>query len=175
METNQIFLLVALVASGIFLMQLLLSVFFGGVDTDIDVDADADVSSDMDMSSIVSFKGLIHFGIGFGWSMYLFDSTDWKAYLFSVVIGLIFVYVLWLLYKMVFKLQKDTVEEPAKSLEGRAATIYINRGGGRYVVQVIRNGALREVDVKSESGNEAYLVGDAVTIKKFEDSVYYIN
>ena len=59
--SHTIFLIIALVTTGIFLIQFVLSIFFG----DIDVDVDADISS------VVSFKGLTHFGIGFGWYMYL--------------------------------------------------------------------------------------------------------
>ena len=39
------------------------------MDTDIDVNADG--NADIDMSSVLSFKGLIHFCMGFGWFMYL--------------------------------------------------------------------------------------------------------
>ena len=52
-----IFLIIALVTTGIFLIQFVLSIFFGDIDADVDVDAD--------ISSVVSFKGLTHFGIGF--------------------------------------------------------------------------------------------------------------
>ncbi len=171
METNQIFLLVALVATGLFLVQFVMSVFFGNVDVDVDSDA----QSDMDMSSIVSYKGLIHFGMGFGWAMYLADSTDWKSYLFATLAGLAFIYVLWLLYKAVYKLQKDTVNEPAESLVGRSATIYLNMRGGKYRVQIKRDGALREVDVASETGHADYVTGDVVTITAYKNNILYIN
>ena len=49
-----IFLIIALVTTGIFLIQFVLSIFFGDLDADVDVDTD--------ISSVVSFKGLTHFG-----------------------------------------------------------------------------------------------------------------
>ena len=61
--SSNIFLIIALVTTGIFAVQFVLSIFFG------DINADADI--DTDISSVVSFKGLTHFGIGFGWYMYL--------------------------------------------------------------------------------------------------------
>ena len=61
--SSTIFLIIALVTTGIFVIQFVLSIFFGDIDADVDVDAD--------ISSVVSFKGLTHFGIGFGWYMYL--------------------------------------------------------------------------------------------------------
>lgn len=68
MEAN-VYFFAALVSTGIFLLQFILSIFFGSMDTDIDVNADG--NADIDMSSVLSFKGLIHFCMGFGWFMYL--------------------------------------------------------------------------------------------------------
>ena len=50
---NTIFLGIAVVASAIFLIQFIMSIFFGDLDTDTDID--------VDLSSAVSFKGLTHF------------------------------------------------------------------------------------------------------------------
>ena len=47
---NTIFLGIAVVASAIFLIQFIMSIFFGDLDTDTDID--------VDLSSAVSFKGL---------------------------------------------------------------------------------------------------------------------
>ena len=66
--SHTIFLIIALVTTGIFLIQFVLSIFFGDIDADVDVGAD--------ISSVVSFKGLTHFGIGFGWYMYLVGNAD---------------------------------------------------------------------------------------------------
>ena len=55
--SHTFFLIIALVTTGIFLIQFVLSIFFGDLDADVDVDTD--------ISSVVSFKGLTHFGIGF--------------------------------------------------------------------------------------------------------------
>ena len=62
MEAN-VYFFAALVSTGIFLLQFILSIFFGSMDTDIDVNADG--NADIDMSSVLSFKGLIHFCMGF--------------------------------------------------------------------------------------------------------------
>ena len=71
--SSNIFLTIAIVTTGIFAVQFILSIFFG------DIDADADI--DTDISSVVSFKGLTHFGIGFGWYMYLQHNTEIQTYL----------------------------------------------------------------------------------------------
>lgn len=47
--SSTIFLIIALVTTGIFVIQFILSIFFGDIDADVDVDTD--------ISSVVSFKG----------------------------------------------------------------------------------------------------------------------
>ena len=74
--SSNIFLIIALVTTGIFAVQFVLSIFFG------DINADADI--DTDISSVVSFKGLTHFGIGFGWYMYLQQDTDVISYIVGI-------------------------------------------------------------------------------------------
>ena len=75
--SHTIFLIIALVTTGIFLIQFVLSIFFGDIDADVDVDAD--------ISSVVSFKGLTHFGIGFGWYMYLVGNADIASYAIGIL------------------------------------------------------------------------------------------
>ena len=38
--SSNIFLIIALITTGIFVIQFILSIFFGDIDTEIDVDAD---------------------------------------------------------------------------------------------------------------------------------------
>lgn len=55
------------VSYGIFIVQFILS-SFGFLETDLDVDFDGNV--DFNVSDLLSFKGLIHFAMGFsGWLM----------------------------------------------------------------------------------------------------------
>ena len=93
--SSNIFLIIALITTGIFVIQFILSIFFGDIDTEIDVDAD--------ISSVVSFKGLTHFGIGFGWYMYLAGHTDVANYIIGILIGLFFVLAVWFLYKKAYR------------------------------------------------------------------------
>ncbi|MGN1263159.1 MAG: hypothetical protein ACI4TW_03900 [Prevotella sp.] len=170
METMQVFWLIALVATGIFLVQFLISVFFG----DIDVDFDGDANVDADMGSLVSFKGLSHFGMGFGWTMVLYGEPSTRNYIIAIVIGLIFMLVLWRLYILAYRLQKVRHPEKADALVGRFGNVYTNMGDGRYVIQIPCDGSLREIDVISESGCLTYRTGERVSISKFDDNKYYI-
>ncbi len=161
---NTIFLGIAIVASAIFLIQFIMSVFFGDLDTVTAVD--------VDLGSVVSFKGLTHFCIGFGWYMYIAKSTAISTFLIGILIGLAFVFILWFLYKKAYQLQKENKPEKTEALVGRECTIYAH-DGIRYIVQVALNGALREVEVRSLEG-KTYQTGDRTLICKVESGTIYI-
>mgnify|MGYP001658641096 CR=1 FL=1 len=156
--SHTFFLIIALVTTGIFLIQFVLSIFFGDLDADVDVDTD--------ISSVVSFKGLTHFGIGFGWYMYLAGNTEIQSYVVGILVGLFFVFAAWFLYKKAYQLQQV-------NRTGRECTIYFKQSDSKYTVQTNRDGAMREVDVISESG-KAYQTGDRTVITRYQDGTLYI-
>ena len=162
--SHTFFLIIALVTTGIFLIQFILSIFFGDLDADVDVDTD--------ISSVVSFKGLTHFGIGFGWYMYLAGNTEIQSYVVGIMVGLFFVAV-WFLYKKAYQLQQVNRTEQTDQLVGRECTIYFKQSDSKYTVQTNRDGAMREVDVISESG-KAYQTGDRTVITRYQDGTLYI-
>ena len=163
--SSTIFLIIALVTTGIFVIQFVLSIFFGDIDADVDVDAD--------ISSVVSFKGLTHFGIGFGWYMYLAGNTENQSYVIGILVGLFFVLAVWFLYKKAYQLQQVNHSEQTDQLVGRECTIYFKQSDSKYTVQTTRDGAMREVDVISESG-KTYQTGDRTIITSYKDGTLFI-
>ena len=163
--SSTIFLIIALVTTGIFLIQFVLSIFFGDIDADVDMDAD--------ISSVVSFKGLTHFGIGFGWSMYLAGNTEMQSYVIGILVGLFFVFAVWFLYKKAYQLQQVNHNEQTDQLVGRECVIYFKQSDSKYTVQTTRDGAMREVDVISESG-KTYQTGDRTIITSYKDGTLFI-
>ena len=163
--SSTIFLIIALVTTGIFVIQFVLSIFFGDIDADVDVDAD--------ISSVVSFKGLTHFGIGFGWYMYLAGNTEIQSYVIGILVGLFFVLAVWFLYKKAYQLQQVKHSEQTDQLVGRECTIYFKQSDSKYTVQTTRDGAMREVDVISESG-KTYQTGDRTIITSYKDGTLFI-
>ena len=162
--SHTFFLIIALVTTGIFLIQFVLSIFFGDLDADVDVDTD--------ISSVVSFKGLTNFG-GFGWYMYLAGNTEIQSYVVGILVGLFFVFAVWFLYKKAYQLQQVNRTEQTDQLVGRECTIYFKQSDSKYTVQTNRDGAMREVDVISESG-KAYQTGDRTVITRYQDGTLYI-
>ena len=163
--SSTIFLIIALVTTGIFVIQFVLSIFFGDIDADVDVDAD--------ISSVVSFKGLTHFGIGFGWDMYLAGNTEILSSVIGILVGLFFVLAVWFLYKKAYQLQQVNHSEQTDQLVGRECTIYFKQSDSKYTVQTTRDGAMREVDVISESG-KTYQTGDRTIITSYKDGTLFI-
>ena len=163
--SSNIFLTIAIVTTGIFAVQFILSVFFGDFDADTDIDTD--------ISSVVSFKGLTHFGIGFGWYMYLAGNTEIQSYVVGILVGLFFVFAAWFLYKKAYQLQQVNHNEQTDQLVGRECVIYFKQSDSKYTVQTNRDGAMREVDVISESG-KAYQTGDRTVITRYQDGTLYI-
>ena len=163
--SSTIFLIIALVTTGIFLIQFVLSIFFGDIDADVDMDAD--------ISSVVSFKGLTHFGIGFGWYMYLAGNTEMQSDVIGILVGLFFVFAVWFLYKKAYQLQQVNHNEQTDQLVGRECVIYFKQSDSKYTVQTTRDGAMREVDVISESG-KTYQTGDRTIITSYKDGTLFI-
>ena len=164
--SHTFFLIIALVTTGIFLIQFVLSIFFGDLDADVDVDTD--------ISSVVSFKGLTHFGIGFGWYMYLAGNTEIQSYVVGILVGLFFVFAVWFLYKKAYQLQQVNHNEQTDQLVGRECVIYFKQSDSKYTVQTNRDGAMREVDVISET-SKVYRTGDKAIIAAYREGTLYIN
>ena len=126
----------------LFAVKLLLSWFAG----DIDLDVDFDGNSDFDSSSAFSFKGILHFLLGF--SSYLFlranmsaiDKIDGVAqfgiidYMFATIIGVVLMFLLFYGYKLALKANNET-KNPQDLIDNSKGTIYINLGNGQYSVQ----------------------------------------
>jgi hypothetical protein len=174
---SETYYLLAAISYGIFIVQFILS-WFGG-DTDLDVDLDGEL--DMDVSDIVSFKGLVHFVMGAsGWLCIkhsVSHSIEWYDYLIALICGILFVVILYYLYKLCLKLQHQVIPEKGEALVGRSGTITIPNdiSGGSSVILVEINGMLQELSAYAEEEHKTYKNGDKVRISKFENGKYYFN
>lgn len=132
------------------------TLLFGG-DTDLDVDLDGEL--DMDVSDIVSFKGLVHFVMGAsGWlciKQSISHSVEWYDYLIALVCGILFVVILYYLYKLCLKLQHQVIPEEGEALVGRVGFISIPNDlpNSHSILLIEINGMLQELpaDFGSES------------------------
>ena len=161
-----------------FVLKTIASFVFGEVDMDVDADGDLDG----DISTFLSFKGFLHFMLGFstylttkasstvGWDVsYSFGIVD---YAFAVGLGLVFVSLLAWLYKQMMKLNHAAFD--ANNLNGSLGTVTINLGGCAYEVLVYTPEGTVKRTCWSETGDIE--VGTEVTLQwKESEKKYYIS
>ena len=170
---EQIYYGIAIVVYGVFIVRFILS-WVGG---DFEIDADAD----LDLSDLVSFKGATHFLMGAsGWLSIKGLTThniEWYDYIAAIALGLIFVVVLYFVYKFMMSLEKKPQILTGKQLVGKDARVYLKTGYDsiddtcKYIITVDNNVGTMEYPAKSKS---IYNVGDSVTISDYENAYYII-
>lgn len=129
----------------LFFVKLCISLFAGDIDMDVDFDGDSDV----DTSSAFSFKGILHFTLGF--STYLAAKANFMAadmvvnangnvvfsiwdYLIAFAAGVIMMFLLYYGYKLALK-ANATPSLPQDNIDGASGTVYLNLGNGQYSIQ----------------------------------------
>lgn len=166
---EQIYYAVALTVYSIFIIRFILSW----------VGADFDVETDLDISDIVSFKGLTHFLMGFsGWlsvKSYITHNVMWYDYLIALILGIIFVILLYFVYKLLISLETKPQVLFGKQLIGKTGKIYIilepEDSIKKYIITVGNGLGTQEYPAKS---NNSYKLGDEVVISDYVNAYYII-
>ena len=166
---EQIYYAVALTVYSIFIIRFILS--WRGADFDID--------ADIDISDVVSFKGLTHFLMGFsGWlsvKSYITHNVMWYDYLIALILGVIFVILLYFVYKLLISLETKPQILFGKQLIGKTGKIYIilepENSIKKYIITVGNGLGTQEYPAKS---NNSYKLGDEVVISDYVNAYYII-
>ena len=166
---EQIYYAVALTVYSIFIIRFILSW----------VGADFDVDADVDISDVVSFKGLTHFLMGFsGWlsvKSYITHNVMWYDYLIALILGVIFVILLYFVYKLLISLETKPQILFGKQLIGKTGKIYVilepEDSIKKYIITVGNGLGTQEYPAKS---NNSYKVGDEVVISDYVNAYYII-
>ena len=153
---------VTLAASFVFIIQSILTLV--GADADSDFDMDVDTSLDgSDLSNIdgganlYTFRNLVNFILGFGWSAILLQDSIPSAALrivVSVVIGMALVVAVMYLFKWLAGMQQSGNINLQKSAAGCEGKVYLTvpaARGGEGKVQITIGGAVREYNAVTES------------------------
>lgn len=168
---EQIYYIVAVIVYDIFIIRFILS-WIGG---------DFDIDADLDLSDVVSFKGLTHFLMGFsGWlSVKSFTTHNimWYDYLIAFILGVIFVIILYYVYKFLMKLENKPQVLSGKDFIGSTAKVYLVMPTidadtlFKYIIIVDNGVGTIEVPAKSR---EYYKIDDSVVIKDYVNAYYII-
>lgn len=157
------------IAYGFFIIQFILS-WIGG---------DFEVDTDLEISDIVSFKGLIHFLMGYSSWLILRSKLGeliWTDYLFAALFGIVFVIILYYIYKSFLKLENKPKPLSNSELVGKSATVYISNGidsDGFYNYIITCNNGIGFVELSAKS-NKQYKTGDSVSIQSYLNNSYII-
>lgn len=160
---------IAIFCTGWFIIQFLMSVIFG-------LDSDTDISGDFDATDLLSFKGLIHFGIGYSWWMVIHSqNTSWSTHALAFLLGSLVMVVLWLTYWGISKLRKEIIPERGEALVGKSGVVYTkDLITGEYTITLEINGAMREIQSVKSLGEDPK-PGQTVIIKEYKEGKYFIN
>ena len=162
----------AIGASVIFVIQMIMSLVGGDVFDDVDFDADTDSHSG-GVSHFFSVRNLVNFLLGAGWGGVCFYGTitskAWLAVV-AVLFGIIFVLIFFGLIKILLKLQKDNTFRLDETLN-KTADVYLpipaNRSG-KGKIQISVRGSFHEID--AITAGEKITTGSKVRVVEIIDN-----
>ena len=159
---------------------LFLKSFISWVISDVDVDIDFDGDTDIDVSGMLSFKGMLHFLLGFSsvltavgyentHSLAIPYTFALSSYIFAVCVGIVMMVSLFYLYKFMLKLNHYTSDNP--NLNNTNGKIYLIDGDGQYQVLVdTPNGTFKKT---AYSENKNHKIGEDIILKWDEENKRY--
>lgn len=166
------FWFIAIPTSLIFIIQTIMT--FIGVDSADGLEADFDSNFDGADApfQLFSLRNLINFLLGFSWTGISFYTTIPNAPILvfiSFAVGVLFLYLFFLIIKQVQKLAEDNTFKLANVLD-KTAEVYLRipekkQGKGKIIVSV--NGSYHELDAMTE--NEKIESGSVVKIVRIDN------
>lgn len=174
---QQAFWYLAFFASLIFVFQTI-TTFLG---TDASADLDADFEGDFhDVEApfeLFSFRNLINFLLGFGWTGVAFYGKVNEVLLIvlAFVVGVVFVGIFFFIIKQILKLQEDNTFNISGTV-GKTAEVYMTIPGrktGSGKVQVSVNGSVHELEAVTEQEQKIH-TGNKVRIARVENQVLFV-
>lgn len=163
---QNIYYTIAIIVYSLFLIQFIISLL--GIDIDFDVDFDG--TPDFTASDLISFKGLVHFLMGYSGYLCLSNNYIWYNQIVAVLIGVLFLVILYYCYKFILKLQHHPTVQEGSDLIGVRGIVQLKLDN-YYLVGVQISGITTQIKCISD---KSYCIGDVVLIKQFIKGNYYI-
>lgn len=165
----QVLWAITLSASLIFVIQTVMT-FLGLGDHDADFDLDtSDGSFDADPSmNLLTFRNLVNFCLGFGWTAVLMHEkiqSNALLIIVSVIVGILLVTVVMWIFKCLSGMQQTGNIDVHKSAVGCEGKVYLTIPGerkGEGKVQITINNAVREYDAVTDG--ETIPTGKAIKV-----------
>ena len=165
----QVLWAITISASLIFVIQTVMT-FLGLGDHDADFDLDtSDGSFDADPSmNLLTFRNLVNFCLGFGWTAVLMHEkiqSNALLIIVSVIVGILLVTVVMWIFKWLSGMQQTGNIDVHKSAVGCEGKVYLTIPGerkGEGKVQITINNAVREYDAVTDG--ETIPTGKAIKV-----------
>ncbi|NDV46316.1 serine protease [Paludibacter sp. 221] len=170
---------VALFASLIFIIQAIMTFVGSGSDDGMGADFDGDLDGMEAPFQLFSFRNLIHFLLGFGWtgiSLYNVVPNKVVLSLLSVAVGLVFIFLFFIIIKQLMKLAENNSFNIQDTI-GKTADVYLSipaQKAGKGKIHVSVKGAIRELNAISGS-DEIITTGSVVEIIGISDNYVIVN
>lgn len=149
---EQVFWVITIPATVIFLVLLVLTVLGGDADTDVDTDIDSDIASgDSIPFQFLSLKNIVAFFAVFGWSGIGFihaGLASWLVILLATFCGLLMMVLMGTLFYFMSKLAESGTLK-MKNAIGKLGEVYLvipAKRGGMGKVQLSVQGSVRTLD-----------------------------
>ena len=155
-QVLQVFWVIALVTSLVFLIQMVLTfVGIGDVDSDADFGGDVDITDGgtMDVGGamqLFTIRNFINFMLGMGWGgvcLYTLIPNPVVLSIVAILVGVVFVYVFLLIYKQLFRLERNGAYD-IKECVGQVVDVYLTippQRSGLGKVQISFHGSVQEL------------------------------
>ncbi len=182
-SAEQVFYLIAIVATAILVIQLILNlVGLAGHEMDFDATgADADLPSDFAADhpdlvahpsglGLISIRTVLAFFVGFGWAGVVMLRTQQSFAVTLIVaagVGIVFLLVVFYLMAAIFKLSEAGNVDFSLAV-GKSGTVYTPippKAEGRGHIQVVVQGRLREIPAVTDE-TEKLPTGTPITVVK---------
>ena len=152
---------VTLTATLVFIIQTVMTFLGADADGDFDVDVDtsmdgADLSNIEGGSNLYTFRNLVNFFLGFGWSAILLQSSVKSTALLvilSVLVGVGLVVAVMYLFKWLSSMQQSgniNVYKSAVGCQGKCYLVMPGERAGEGKVQITIQGAVREYNAVTD-------------------------
>ena len=174
---QQSFWWVAIIASFIFLVQLIFTIIGTDFTDGLHADFDGDLDAVHGPFQLFSFRNLINFLMGFGWTgVAFYHSFENQMFLviLSAIVGCLFVVIFFIVIKQIMKLTEDNTFNIDK-LIGKTAEVYLRipeQKSGKGKVQVSLNGSNHELLAVTET--EEIPSGNLVKIIRIEEKILIV-
>lgn len=175
---HQGFWYISLISSLIFLVQTIFT-FIGSDGADgISPDFDGDFDSADAPSQLFSFRNLINFLLGFGWSgVSFYDEIENKAILIilSSIIGVVFVLIFIFLIKQILKFSEDNTFK-IQNLIGETGEVYLtipSQKSGKGKILISLKGTQHELPAIT-SDTENLTSGSLVKVIAVENQILIV-